>query len=313
MSSGEINKEERVRKRRSPSPRSPGSGRILGAVGIAMIAIAVLGVVFVLVNRPVSVTTAAPAQSGPPPATSLARLPAGASQTPIENEHSHVPDDEETEDEADRPKRTASPSPSRSEQEEPPSEQPRPAITEDNLPAATDLAWRATGDWQEQPGSQESGDQVPSVCLPSVTVLANPTTLLRRDYTLSTSGHGTALIADYATDTEASDAYTELRRSVRDCPTMLRQQGYLQPSPVAAKPVPLPEGIIAEHLRLEYQQRQSKPATESIGLVLAGNRLLMVSMVTPAADTTWAKDPAGQPQDHPMMRTLPVAAGRLIA
>ncbi len=277
-----------------------------------MIAIAVLGVIFVLVNRPASVTTAAPAQADPPPATSIARLPAGGSETPIENEHSTVPDAEES-DEADRPKRRSTPAPKPSSQNEPPKEQARPAITDDNLPAAADLAWRASGDWQEEAGTAESGDQVPSVCLPSITVLANPTTLLRRDYTLSDRGHGTALIADYASDTEAGEAYTELRRSIRDCPTMLRQQGYLQPSPVAAKPVPLPEGIVAEHLRLEYQQRQGKPATESVGLVLAGNRLLMVSMVTPAADTTWAKDPAGQPQDQPMMRTLPVVAGRLVA
>ncbi len=280
-----------------------------------MIAIAVLGVVFVLVNRPGSVTTAAPAQSGPPPATSLARVPASSAQTPIENEHSHAPDDEETEDETSPPKRSPSPAPKPTRPASPsePTQQARPPITEGNLPAATDLAWRATGDWQERATAEEYGDELPSVCLPSITVLADPANLFRRDYTLAASGHGTALIADYSSDAAAEEAYAELGRSVRDCPGMLRQQGYLQPSPVAAKPVPLPEGVVAEHLRLEYQERQSKPTTESIGLVRAGNRLLMVSMVTPAADTSWAKDPAGQPQNHPMMRTLPVAAGRLIA
>lgn len=303
-----------MRKRRSPSPRSSGTGRILGVAGIAMITIAVLGVVFVMVNRPSGATTATPAASGPPAATSVARLPAGASQTPIENEHSEAPEERETEDGSDRPKRSPSPTrPPSASPDQGPRQQARPPITEDNLPGAADLAWRATGDWHERPAAEETGDQVPSVCLPSVTVLANPTTMLRRDYTLAETGHGTALIADYASDAEASDVYAELRRAVRDCPTLLRQQGYLQPSPVAAEPVPLPAGIVAEHLRLEYQQRQSKPATESVGLVLAGNRLLMLSMVTPAEDTSWAKDPAGQPQDHPMMRTLPVVAGRLVA
>ncbi|WP_161605952.1 hypothetical protein [Microlunatus speluncae] len=305
-----------MRQRRSPSPRSPGSGRILGAVGIAMIAIAVLGVVFVLVNRPEAATTAAPpAQAGPPPATHLGRVPASQAETPIENEHSHVPDDEPTEDETSRPKQSPSrsPKPTRPPSPTEPAQEARPAITEGNLPAATDLAWRATGDWQERAAAEESGDELPSVCLPSVTVLANPAHLFRRDYTLAASGHGTALIADYASDAEAEEVYAELGRSIRDCPRMLRRQGYLQPSPVAARPVPLPEGVVAEHLRLEYQERQSRPTTESIGLVRAGNRLLMVSMVTPAADTSWAKDPAGQAQDHPMMRTLPVAAGRLIA
>lgn len=306
-----------MRKRRSLSPNTSATGRILGAAGIAMIAIAIFGVVLVLVNRPTSQSaTPASAPSSRPPATSLAKVPK-TPETPIENEHSQAPD--ETEDGNDKekskpsqtPSRQADPTPTQSTAHAP--EQSRPAITEANLPAAADLEWRTAGEWQEQPGSGDFGDQPPSVCLPSVTVLANPTTLLRRDYVLPNLGHGTALVVDYATDAEAEAAYAELGAGVRDCPAMLRQQGYLQPSPVAVRPFPLPEGIVAEHLKLEYQERQGKPSTESIGLIRAGNRVLMLSMVTPAADTSWAKSPEGQSQDHPMLRTIPTAAGKLIS
>ncbi|GAB3740583.1 hypothetical protein GCM10028864_04480 [Microlunatus parietis] len=289
-----------------------------------MIAIAVFGVVFVMANRPSPVTTAAEPASAAP-ATSLAELPASKAPTPMVNEHSRAPDDgpdDEPEAGNEPPSRAPSPSPTPTEvstqprapsQGTPPRpEQKQPPITESNLPAAADLAWRAAGEWQEEPASDATGDRPPSVCVPSMTVLANPDTLLRRDYLLPGVGRSTAITVDYATEAEAEAAYTELGRSVRECPALLRQQGYVQPSPVAVQPVPLPEGIVSEHLRLEYQFRKAKPTTESIGLLRAGNRLLMISMVTPAADTSWAKDPSGEPQDHPMLRTLPAAAARLI-
>lgn len=311
-----------MRKRRSSSSNSPRSGRVLGVVGIAMIAIAVLGVVFVVANRPSPVTTAAEPAGAPPPATSLAELPASKAQSPMVNEHSHasdVPPEDEPEKQ-ETPSRAPSPTPTAkmSTQSRPPSEsaaprpEQQPPITEANLPTSADLVWRTTGEWQEEPASDATGDRPPSVCLPSMTVLAKPSTLLRRDYTLAGVGRSTTIAVDYPTEAEAETAYTELGRSVRECPALLRQQGYVQPSPVAVRPVPLPEGIIAEHLRLEYQFRKAKPTTESIGLLRAGNRLLMISMVTPASDTSWAQDPSGEPQDHPMLRTLPAAAIRLV-
>lgn len=297
--------------RASRTPKSPKSGRILGGVGIALIAIVAIGVIFVVVNRPgaVPVTTASPGQapsSSQPPTITTGR--ADASQTPIENEHSQEPEDSEPE-ESEEPKDSPSPTPT----PEPSDEQPPPKITKANLPEAADLAWRDSGEWSALSGSDDFGDQPPSVCLPSVTVLANPSTMLRRDYALSDVGNATALVVDYATNEEAEQAYAELGRDVRDCPTTLRQQGYVQPSPVAVKPVPLPEGIVAEHLRLEYVPQDGEKTTESIGLIRAGNRVLMLSMVTPAADTSWSKNSAGETQDHPMLRTLPPAAGRLIS
>ncbi|MFC7625310.1 hypothetical protein [Microlunatus sp. GCM10028923] len=311
-----------MRKRRSSTPNSPSTGRILGVVGIAMIAMAVLGVIFVVVNRPSPATTAAQPASAPP-ATSLAELPASKAQTPMVNEHSHSsddgPDDEPKQKETPSRAPSPSPTPQVSTQSRPPSqstpprpEQQVPPLRETNLPTSADLFWRTSGEWQEEPASDATGDRPPSVCLPSMTVLANPTTLLRRDYTLTGVGRSTAVAVDYPTEAEAETAYAELGRSVRECPALLRQQGYVQPSPVAVRPVPLPEGIVAEHLRLEYQFRKAKPTTESIGLLRAGNRVLMISMVTPASDTTWAEDPAGKPQDHPMLRTLPAAAIRLV-
>ena len=322
-----------MRERRSSTPNSPVTGRILGAAGIAMIAIVVIGVVLVLVNRPGAQTTAEPAGSpSRPPATSMAKLPR-SSEPPIENEHSEAPDDTDVDgrekrpdrgNEQERAKPSPSPKPTRtsSPTPTPPAptqdsgnapEQPRPGITSANLPAAEDLQWRTAGEWREVGETTDFGDRPPSVCLPSVTVLANPTTMLRRDFVLPDRGHATAVVVDYASHAEAEESYAELGRSVRDCPGMLRQQGYLQPSPVAVKPVPLPEGIVSEHLKLEYQERHGKPTTESIGLIRAGNRVLMLSMVTPADDTSWAKGPDGQPQGQPMLRTIPTAAGRLIA
>lgn len=312
-----------MRKRRSSSPNSPRSGRVLGVAGIAMIAIAVLGVVFVVVNRPSPATTAAQPASAPP-ATSVAQLPASDSPTPMVNEHSHASDEgtDEPEDKRGKPSRAPSPTPTPTEvsaqpREPSPSTPPRPEqqeppISDANLPVPADLAWRAAGEWREEPASDATGDRPPSVCVPSMTVLAKPITLLRRDYTLPGVGRSAAIVVDYPTEAAAATAYTELGRSVRGCPALLRQQGYVQPSPVAVRPVPLPEGIVSEHLRLEYQFRKANPTTESIGLLRAGNRVLMISMVTPASDTSWAKDPAGNPQDHPMLRTLPAAATRLV-
>jgi hypothetical protein len=201
----------------------------------------------------------------------------------------------------------------------PPSRAPAAAkprrLTEKNLPTSQDLVWEQAADWRDDATYDGAGDDAPSLCLPqSSTDFDGVQAIFRRNFTLPDQGYATALAFSFETASQAEANFWLMSEDASGCRATLKEGGFDAKAPTRFYDVEIPEGITGKFLQISYQQRKQPETTkETIGLVLAANRILFLSMVVQADDAVWSF-PGSPDHDHlmhPMAKSLANAAERL--
>ncbi|MCW2802751.1 MAG: hypothetical protein QOF52_904 [Propionibacteriaceae bacterium] len=201
----------------------------------------------------------------------------------------------------------------------PPSHPPAAAkprrLTEKNLPTSQDLVWEQAADWRDEATYDGAGDDAPSLCLPQdSTGFDGVQAIFRRNFTLPDQGYATALIFSFETASQAEAIFQLMSSDASGCRGTLKKGGFDAKEPTPFYDVEIPEGITGKFLQISYQQRKQPDTTnETIGLVLAANRILFLSMVVQADHAVWSF-PGSTDHDrlmHPMAQSLANAAERL--
>lgn len=184
-------------------------------------------------------------------------------------------------------------------------------ITTGNLPRTEDMEWQKAGDWLIDRTRTGLGAEPVSTCISDdLTAYDGTTAVLRRDYTLPDTGRGTAVALTYDTTQAASAAFLNLTQAAEGCRSALEQGGFTHVAKIKDYDVVIPEGITGLFYESSYRPSGQDQTYESIGLSLAGTRVLLLSMIVIEPDTRWSYSEGGKPL-HPMFRTLPKAAERL--
>jgi hypothetical protein len=188
-------------------------------------------------------------------------------------------------------------------------------LTEKNLPTSQDLVWEQAADWRDEATYDGAGEDAPSLCLPQDSTGFDGTqAIFRRNFTLPDQGYATALIVSFETASQAEANFWLMSNDASGCRATLQKGGFDAKEPTQFYDVEIPEGITGKFLQISYQQRKQPDTTnETIGLVLAANRVLFLSMVVQADHAVWSF-PGSTDHDrlmHPMAQSLANAAERL--
>jgi hypothetical protein len=265
-----------------------------------MIAVVVVGAIYLLIadgtkQTAVPVITAQPATATPSP-----------SETPSVEPSSAAPSAEPT----PTASRSASATPRHS-----PSPTPAAAkLTRDNLPKAGDMEWLRPGDWLVAGTRTGLGEQPVGACVADDLGSYDGTkTVLRRDFTLPDNGRGTAVALSYDTAQAASASFETISQAAAGCRSALQHAGFTHLAPVKRYVVSIPEGITGTFYETSYRAQGQDQNYESVGLALAGTRVLVLTMIVVEPDSHWAYAEESDKPLHPMFRSLPRAAVRLVS
>jgi hypothetical protein len=185
-------------------------------------------------------------------------------------------------------------------------------ITNSNLPRTQDMEWQKAGDWQIDSTRTGLGAEPVSTCISDDLAGYDGTTaVLRRDYTLPDNGRGTAVALNYDTAQAASAAFLNLTQAAEGCQAALQLGEFTHVAKIKDYDVVIPEGITGLFYESSYRPSGQDQTYESIGLSLAGTRVLLLSMIVVEPDSHWSYSEGGAKPLHPMFRTLPKAAERL--
>jgi hypothetical protein len=193
-----------------------------------------------------------------------------------------------------------------------PSAAAAPKITTSNLPRTQDMEWQKAGDWQIDGTRTGLGAEPVSTCISDDLASYDGTTaVLRRDYTLPDNGRGTAVALSYDSTEAASAAFLNLTQAAEGCKAALQLGGFTNVAKIKDFDVVIPEGITGLFYEASYRPSGQDQTYESIGLSLAGTRVLLLSMIVVEPDSHWSYSAGDSKPLHPMFRTLPEAADRL--
>ena len=185
-------------------------------------------------------------------------------------------------------------------------------ITTGNLPRAQDMEWKKAGDWLIDGTRKGLGAEPVSTCISdNIAGYDGTVAALRRDYTLTDNGRGTAVALNYDTTQAASAAFLNLTQAAESCQAALQLAGFTHVAKIKDFDVVIPEGITGLFYEASYRPSGQDQTYESIGLSLAGSRVLLLSMIVIEPDSNWSYSEGGAKRLHPMFRTLPKAAERL--
>ena len=263
-----------------------------------MIAVVVAGAIYLLLvdgtkRSGLPAITAQPSTTTPSP-----------SDTPTAEPSSASPSAEPT----PSPSQSRSASPGRSATPAPVPEK----VTRDNLPTVGDLEWRPGADWVAAGTKTGLGEQPVSACISDDLAGYDGTTaVLRRDFTLPDNGHGTAVALSYDTAQAANASFQTMSQAAAGCQSALQRGGFTHLAKVKRYVVPIPEGITGTFYETSYRAQAQDQSYESIGLAIAGTRVLLLTMIVVEPDSHWSYAEDGAKPLHPMFRSLPRAAQRL--
>jgi hypothetical protein len=185
-------------------------------------------------------------------------------------------------------------------------------ITKSNLPTRADMEWQRAGDWVLSGTRTGLGAEPVSTCISDdIASYDGMTAVLRRDYTLTGKGRGTAVALSYDAPQAASAAFLNLTQAAEGCRAELLQGDFTNVTKTKDYDVVIPEGITGLFYEASFQPDGEDQTYESIGLALAGTRVLLLTMIVAEPDSQWSYSAGGAKPLHPMFRTLPKAAERL--
>lgn len=212
------------------------------------------------------------------------------------------------------PTPSASPRVSRSPTRSP-SAAPSPVpvkVTRENLPKVGDMEWLRAGDWLIAGTRTGLGEQPVSACISDDLARYDGTTaVLRRDFTLPDNGLGTAVALSYDSAQAAAASFQTMSQAAGGCQGALQGGGFTHIAKVKRYDVPIPEGITGTFYETSYRAQGQDQSYESIGLAVAGTRVLLLTMIVVEPDSHWSYAEGGSEPLHPMFRSLAKAAQRL--
>lgn len=282
--------------------------RILAVSGAVMILVVLVGAGYLLMNHR-SAELAVPVPPSAASTSSRAVSPSGETpRDPVATSATTEPPSSSA-----RPAKTATPKPSKT---------PTPAgstavsraLAEKNLPSGDEMEWQQTGDWIVNDTITGMGSDPISSCLPGdPTPPAKAQQMLRRNYTLPDVGYATAVAVKFADASAADRAFAAWSSDAAACQSTLTESGFTKVKQVRTFGVDIPEGISGNFYETAYRPPDQDPTYESVGLALAGDRVLFLSMIALTPDSNWSYGDGKNSQLplHPMFRTLPKAAERL--
>lgn len=289
-------------QRRAAAAKAKRNNVIFGVIGVVLICGVIIGAIVLFVIRPGQQQAGLPAISSQPSASVTPS--ASATPTPTAAEPTDEASDEETE--AGTP--TAKPSSTKEQ------DTARP-LEKNNLPTVEDLHWWRDAVWLEDSSTEGLGEGALSNCVSNENAAGLAAEgVLRRDFTLPDTGYATAVAMNFDTPAAASKAFASLNQLVEGCATTLSPDDFADIRPVQAYPVDLPQGIDGRFFRTSYTLAQQDPAYETTGVALAGNRLILLSMVVVVDDDLFTYDPKNATDAkplHPMFKSLTESAERL--
>jgi hypothetical protein len=175
------------------------------------------------------------------------------------------------------------------------------------------MEWRHAGDWVLAGTRTGLGAEPVSTCIAdNIASYDGTTRVLRRDYTLTGKGRGTAVALSYDAAQAASAAFLNLTQAAEGCRAELVQAGgFTKVAKIKNYDVTIPEGITGTFYEASFRPDGQDQTYESIGVALAGTRVLLLTMIVAEPDSQWSYRAGGTKPLHPMFRTLPKAAERL--
>jgi hypothetical protein len=292
-----------VPKTEQPARSGRRTGLAFGIIGGLLILVVVAGAIYILATggtqrTAVPVVTAQPSSATPSPSELSSVEPTSAEPSATE---SSTPTSTRT--------ATASKTATASRS---PSARAVAKITTGNLPRTQDMEWLKAGDWRIDGTRKGLGAEPVSTCISDDLAGYDGTTaVLRRDYTLPDKGRGTAVALSYDSTDAASAAFLNLTQAAAGCQAALQLGGFTHVTKIKDFDVIIPEGITGLFYEASFQPSGQDQNYESIGLSLAGTRVLLLSMIVVEPDSNWSYGAGGSKPLHPMFRTLPKAAERL--
>lgn len=197
-------------------------------------------------------------------------------------------------------------------------------LAEENLPWEADLEWHDPGDWKAAGLWEGEGPEQTTKCLTEdpLDEAISPTSMYQRDFTLpggTGTERGSALIMEFEENRDADRVYGWLAEMAAvNCHDTLQLKGFTPIGPLQGHRISIP-GTEARFTEVTYREEldddKQEAFFESIGAVRDGNKIALVSMTIWAMDSNWSYDPddgTGLPM-HPMYRTMPKVADRLVA
>lgn len=198
---------------------------------------------------------------------------------------------------------------------------PPDSIGVQNLPWNRDMEWQVGENWQATGQWAGTGPEETTKCLrgdPGTELDAER--LYQRDYAMHDGAvefRASALVMEFDSNQVADAAYGTLATWATECSEALLEKGQVLLEDEEGHPLSIP-GTEARFTELYYTNADggdSEDASlESIGAVRNGNKIALVSMdVYEERQPDWAYpgDGSGQPL-HPMIRTMPQVANRLV-
>lgn len=178
-------------------------------------------------------------------------------------------------------------------------------VTRANLPTSSDLEWFKAGDWRQLDGGSGLGQSTLSTCQQD-TPQFDGARSFRADFELPKSGgsSASALVTSFDTAEQAQEA----RKAVLSWRGNGCQGTDSEPDQV---PAAGNDASFVEYTK-PLDAKTGEALFVSIGAVVEGNRLAVVTMEVVGQDNNWDFKPNGEVgQTHPMIRTLPKVADRL--
>lgn len=218
---------------------------------------------------------------------------------------------------APAPSDSPSPTPTEEPSSEEPSSQPRPGLSDIHLLTDEDAAFpNGRSDWAEGATIEGDGQAPGGPCQQEAFSALGASVVFQRDFTFITAGEPTddpgvwfnETIAEFPSKGEAESAYHTVRDWYDDCTPAGAETFHAGPwSDVATR------GRASEQMVATYG-----PVDSSVdgyqdmvyfldsGIVLAGNRIAVLSQVVTGQDYIWPREGG-----TPVAQMLPVAAKRL--
>lgn len=193
---------------------------------------------------------------------------------------------------------------------------PVQVITEANLPTDTDLEWHRPGDWKITNTYPGSGSDVASECFQAKPESLGSTGSFYRTYDFD-GAFGSATALQFDTAAAAEEAYRTLIRWGDECEQTMTDRGHRRVKSVDWDAVTTEHGEARYRVMLSDLLDDPKAVEgniEEYGLIVAGDRVEIVTMKLVGMDHIWTTEPndgTGLALD-PMIRSLPKAAARLV-
>lgn len=193
------------------------------------------------------------------------------------------------------------------------------ALTIGNLPAEQDLEWGEVSAWKLASAYQGAGQSSANQCFASNPGTLSPVDLFRGDYSLDgikSEGGATAIVMQFATDSEAKSAYDTIASWGETCDKRLTSQGHERVGVGKWYDVAVSNGS-AKFTDISFNNLAEPEAEETFldayGLVLTGDRVAFVSMLDYGQDREFAYSESTDVDlaMHPLIGSLPRVAARL--